>query len=190
MSRWKKVLIGMLIFLMVLLGGIAFLIGTTPGLHLLLNGAARWVPGLEIKQVEGGWRNLTLTGVQYEMPGVTVNAGEFHLAVQLGCLRHSAFCVNDLSLKDVNVVVDSKKMAPAAPAPAEDEPSSGDLSTPYPITLRQLALHNINVKVDDTAISLADFTSGMQLAGPCADAESNPYSGAADRAAKGGESGR
>ncbi|MGE9551211.1 autotransporter assembly complex protein TamB [Erwinia amylovora] len=161
MSRWKKVLIGILIFLLVLLGGIAFLIGTTPGLHLLLNGATRWVPGLAIKQVDGGWRNLRLTGVQYEMPGVTVNVGEFHLAVQLSCLKNSAFCVNDLSLQDVNVVVDSKKMGPAAPAPAEQEKSSGDLSTPYPITLRNLALHNINVKVDDTAISLADFTSGI-----------------------------
>jgi len=161
MSRWKKVLIGILIFLLVLLGSITFLIATTPGLHLLLSAADRWVPGLAIKKVEGGWRNLTLSGVQYEMQGVTVNASEFHLAVQLGCLKQSAFCVNDLSLKDVNVVVDSKKMAPAAPAPAEEEKSSGDLSTPYPITLRHLALHNINVKVDDTAISLADFTSGI-----------------------------
>lgn len=161
MSRWKKVLIGILIFLLVLLCSITFLIATTSGLHLLLSAADRWVPGLAIKKVEGGWRNLTLSGVQYEMQGVTVNAGEFHLAVQLGCLKQSAFCVNDLSLKDVNVVVDSKKMAPAAPAPAEEEKSSGDLSTPYPITLRHLALHNINVKVDDTAISLADFTSGI-----------------------------
>lgn len=33
MKLWKKVLIGILIFLVVLLGGVAFLIGTTPGLH-------------------------------------------------------------------------------------------------------------------------------------------------------------
>ncbi|KAB8311893.1 translocation/assembly module TamB [Erwinia endophytica] len=161
MSRWKKVLIGIVIFLLLLLGGLVCLIATTPGLHLVLNGATRWVPGLAIKQVDGGWRNLRLSGVQYEMPGLTVNVGEFHLALQLSCLKNSAFCVNDLSLKDVNVVVDSQKMAPAAPAPAEDGSSSGDLSTPYPITLRNLALHNINVKVDDTAISLADFTSGI-----------------------------
>ena len=73
--------------LAVLLGGVLFLVGTTPGLHLLLNGAARWVPWFSIKQVDGGWRNLTLKDVQYEMPGVTVSAGEFHLAVQLGCLK-------------------------------------------------------------------------------------------------------
>lgn len=160
MSRWKKVLIGILIFVFLLLGGVTFLIATTPGLHLLLNGATRWVPGLVIKQVKGGWRDLQVSGLQYEMPGITVNVGEFHLAVQLGCLRHSAFCVNDLALKDVTVTVDSKKMAPSAPV-EEDNKSSAELSTPYPITLRHLVLHNINVKVDDTAISLADFTSGI-----------------------------
>ena len=162
MKLWKKVLIGILIFLLLLLGSVAFLVGTTPGLHLLLNGAARWVPGLSIKQVEGGWRNLTLSGLRYDMPGVSVSAGEFHLAVQLGCLTHSAVCVDDISLRDLSVVVDSSKMAPASEAPPEEESGSGDLSTPYPITLRHLGLHNINVKVDDTAISLLDFTSGLQ----------------------------
>ncbi|WP_426817385.1 autotransporter assembly complex protein TamB [Winslowiella sp. 2C04] len=165
MSRWKKVLIGILIFILLLLGGVAFLIGTTTGLHLLLNGASRWVPGLEIKQVDGGWRNLTLSGIQYEMPGVTVNAGEFHLAVQLGCLKRSAFCINDLSLKDVNVVVDSKKMAPSAEPAPQEESAMGDLSTPYPLTLRRVALHNINVKIDDTTVSLLDFSTGMNWQG-------------------------
>lgn len=162
MKRWKKVLLSILVFLLLLLGGVLFLIGTTPGLHLLLNGASRWVPGLSIAQVEGGWRNLTLGGLRYDMPGVSVNAGEFRLALNPGCLVHSAVCVNDISLRDVNVVVDSSKMAPASEAPPEEEEDSGDLSTPYPITLRQVALHNINVKVDDTAISLLDFTSGLQ----------------------------
>ena len=164
MKLWKKVLIGILIVLLLLLGGIAFLIGTTPGLHLLLNGATRWVPGLAIKQVDGGWRNLTLSGIQFEMPGVSVSAGEFHLAVDLGCLKNSAFCVNDLALKDVSVVVDSKQMAPAA-EPAPQQESSGDLSTPYPISLRHLALNNINIKIDDTTVSLLEFSSGVNWQG-------------------------
>ena len=161
MKLWKKVLIGILIFLVVLLGGVAFLIGTTPGLHLVLKGASRWVPGLSIKQVDGGWRNLTLNGLRYEMPGVSVDAGQIHLAVDLNCLLHSSVCVNDVSLRDISVVVDSKKMTPAAPAP-EEESGNTNLSTPYPITLRHFGLHNINVKVDDTAISLLDFTTGLQ----------------------------
>ena len=164
MTWWKKGLIGILIFIVLLLGGLAFLVGTTSGLHLVLNSAARWVPGLAIQQVDGGWRNLTLKGVKYEMPGVAVSAGEFHLALQLGCLKQSAFCINDLALKDVDVVVDSSKLSPAAEQP-EQQQSSGHFSTPYPLTLKRIALHNINVKIDDTAVSLADFTSGVAWQG-------------------------
>lgn len=162
MKLWKKVLIGILIFLVLLVGGVAFLIGTTPGLHLVLNSASRWVPGLSIKQVEGGWRNLSINGLRYEMPGVSVDAGNIHLAVDLNCLLHSSVCVNDVTLKDISVVVDSKKMTPSSAPPPEEEGGSTNLSTPYPITLRHLGLHNVNVKVDDTAISLMDFTTGLQ----------------------------
>ncbi len=162
MKLWKKVLIGLIIFLVVLLGSVALLVGTTPGLHLLLKGADRWVPGLSIGKVDGGWRNLTLNNVKYEMPGVSVDAGRFHLALDLNCLLHSSVCVNALALQDVSVVVDSKKMTPASEPPPPEEPGSANLSTPYPIALRNVALHNINVKVDDTAISLLDFSTGLQ----------------------------
>jgi len=161
MKRWKKVLIGFLIFLVLLFAGLAFLIGTTPGLHLVLNGASRWVPGLSINKVDGGWRNLTLSGLRYEMPGVSVNAGTIHLAVDLNCLLHSSVCINDLTLKDISVVVDSKKMTLSTAPPAEESGTS-NLSTPYPISLRHVGLHNISVKVDESAISLADFTTGLQ----------------------------
>ncbi len=48
MSLWKKISLGVLIFIVLLLGTVAFLVGTTTGLHLLFNAANRWVPGLEI----------------------------------------------------------------------------------------------------------------------------------------------
>ena len=56
---------------------------------------------------------------------MAVNAGEFHLAVKLGCLRDSKLCVNDLSLKDVNVAIDSKKMPKSAPVEEEDSKLPG-----------------------------------------------------------------
>ncbi len=48
---------------------VAFLVGTTTGLHLLFNAANRWVPGLEIGQVTGGWRDLTLNSVNIPAAG-------------------------------------------------------------------------------------------------------------------------
>lgn len=51
-------------------------------------------------------------------------------------------------------------MPPSAPVEEED---SGplNLSTPYPITLSRVALNNINIKIDDTTVSVLDFTSGL-----------------------------
>ncbi len=160
MKLWKKVSLGVLVVMVVLVGAVGYLVGTTSGLHLVFKAANRWVPGLHITQVIGGWRNLTLKGVTYEQPGVAVNAGELHLALRLGCLKNSSLCVNDLSLKDINVAVDTKKMPPAAPETDED---SGplNLSTPYPITLSRVALNNINIKIDDTTVSLLDFDTGL-----------------------------
>ncbi len=162
MSRLTKIiLISVLVVILVVIGGLGFLIGTTSGLHLLFNAANRWVPGLSIGQVTGGWRDLTLSNVSYAQPGVNVQAGRLHLAVKLACLRDSSLCVNDLALSDVNVVIDSKKMPPSAAAPAEEDDTPLDLSTPYPITLSRVALNNISIKIDDTRISLLDFTSGV-----------------------------
>ena len=160
MSLWKKISLGVLIFILLLLGTVAFLVGTTSGLHLIFKAANRWVPGLEIGQVSGGWRDLSLKNIRYDQPGVAVNAGEMHLAVGLECLWDSSLCVNDLSLKNINVAIDSKKMPPSAPVEEED---SGplNLSTPYPITLSRVALNNINIKIDDTTVSVLDFTSGL-----------------------------
>ena len=160
MSLWKKISLGVLIVLVLLLGTVGFLVGTTTGLHLVFKAADRWVPGLEIGKVTGGWRDLTLDNVRYEQPGVAVTAGQFHLSVRLRCLWDSSLCVNDIALRDIYVAVDTKKMPPSAPVEEED---SGplNLSTPYPITLSRVALHNVNVKIDDTAVSVRDFSTGL-----------------------------
>lgn len=125
----------------------------------LINSAARWVPGLDIASVSGGWRDLTLKGIQYQMPGVTVKAGQFHLSLQLSCLKRSELCVNALTAQDIDVVVDTKAL-PASEPVAPDTKPLGELSTPYPITLRLLAINHVKVTVDDTAISLDEFRTG------------------------------
>lgn len=161
MSLIKKICFGFLIVLLLLVGAVAYLLGTTSGLHMTLNAAARWVPGLDIASVSGGWRDLTLKGVKYQMPGVTVNAGQFHLSLDLACFKNSSLCVNALTAQDVDVVVKTKAMTPSAPVEETSEPTT-NLSTPYPITLRMLTLNNVKVSVDDTAISLGEFRTGAQ----------------------------
>ncbi len=45
MSLWKKISLGVVIVILLLLGSVAFLVGTTSGLHLVFKAADRWVAG-------------------------------------------------------------------------------------------------------------------------------------------------
>ncbi|RKO74532.1 translocation and assembly module TamB [Pectobacterium parmentieri] len=161
---WKRIGIGIVAFLLLLVVGVGLLVGTTPGLHLLLNTVARVVPGLEIASVSGGWRDLTLKNVSYQMPGVTVKSEEFHLSLALDCLRKSQLCINDLSANRIDVVVDTNAL-PASEEPTTPSEPVTEISAPFPISLRQLVLNGVQVTVDDTAISLGEFRTGMQWEG-------------------------
>lgn len=164
MSLLKKIYLGILLLL---LCALACLIGTTTGLHLVLKGAVSWVPGLELSEVNGGWRDLTIKQLRYKMPGVTVGAEELHLALDFSCLRHLQLCVNDITLGDVNIGVKTAELVrrPELEVKEQDQ-SGGTPSTPYPLILRRLALNNIQVKnvqvkVDNTAIALDEFKTGF-----------------------------
>lgn len=161
MSKLKKIGLAIFVVVVIIIAAVGFLIGTTSGLHLVFNAANRWVPGLSIGQATGGWRDLTLSNVRYVKPGIMVQAGRLHLAVKLACLRERRLCVDDLALSDVNVAIDSQKMPPSTPPPVEEESEPLNLSAPYPLTLSRFALNNINIKIDDTTVSLLSFTTGI-----------------------------
>ncbi|KYP97728.1 hypothetical protein BG74_00885, partial [Sodalis-like endosymbiont of Proechinophthirus fluctus] len=164
MSLVKKICLNIVLLMVLLVGAMAFLIGTTSGLYLLLNGVARWVPGLEMASVSGGWRDLTVKQLRYQMLGVTVGVGELHLALDFGCLWEGQLCLNNLSLRDVNVGVNTAEFGP--PVLAAQEVSGGaSLSTPYRINLRRLALNNVQVKVDNARITLDELCTGLQFQG-------------------------
>lgn len=160
MSLVKKICLVAMGALLLLIGG-GFLLGTTNGLHMALNCAARWVPGLDIASVSGGWRDLTLKSVKYQMPGMAVAVGQFHLSLDISCFKHSLLCINTLTAQDVDVALNTKEMVPSIPAKETRTPAT-HISTPYPIILRMLALDNVKVSVDDTEISLAELRTGAQ----------------------------
>lgn len=66
MSLWKKISFGVVIVILLLLGSVAFLVGIISGLYLVFKAADRWVLGLDIGKVIGGWRDFILFDVRYE----------------------------------------------------------------------------------------------------------------------------
>ncbi|MGP4123494.1 MAG: autotransporter assembly complex protein TamB [Sodalis sp. (in: enterobacteria)] len=159
MSLVKKICLGILLLLV---STLIFLVGTTSGLRLLLTGAVRWVPGLEMAVVSGRWHDLTVKQLRYQMPGVTVSIGEFHLALDFDCLRERQLCLSNVSLRNVTVGVNTSDFEPAALAMRERS-ETRPLAIPFPFKLRRLSLNNMQIKVDNTRIALDEFSTGLHF---------------------------
>lgn len=159
MKWFKWISLAVLLVLVLVFAALGWVLGTQSGLHFALNSATRFVPGLEIRSIEGDIRDLTLAGVKYQMPGVDVNAEKIHLALRLRCLTHRELCIDDLSTENVVVDVDTSKMPPSEETPPS-EPLT-ELNAPLTISLNQLQLTSTKVTVDGTNIDLAKFKTGL-----------------------------
>ncbi|MCI4113673.1 translocation/assembly module TamB [Dickeya dianthicola] len=165
MSRMKKAGIGLMAGVPALLLAVVLLVTTTPGLHLLLSAAVRWVPGLEIGQVEGGWRDLTLNAVRYQMPGVTVQTDTLHLALAPDCLWRSQLCLDDLSLQNLTAAINTRDMPPAESESAAQTAPVTEISAPVAVALRRVNLSNSRITVDGVDVSLSLLQTGLSWQG-------------------------
>ncbi|MCW2257360.1 translocation and assembly module TamB [Providencia alcalifaciens] len=161
--RWMKwfkwISLAVLLILVLIFAALGWVLGTQSGLHFALNSATRFVPGLEIRSIDGGMDNLTLSGVKYQMPGVDVDAQKLHLALRLKCLTSRELCIDDLSTENIVVIIDTSKLPPSEETPPS-EPLT-ELNAPLKISLNQLLLTSTKVNVDGTAIDLAKFKTGV-----------------------------
>lgn len=145
---------------MVFIGAIGYL-ATGYGQRSVIKLADNLLDGLVIEQVEGSLQEgLTLTNTQYKMAGVNVNAGQAQLHFDFSCLWKYDACLENLSLKDTQVLVDTAQLPPSQEK-EESEPFT-ELNLPLGITAKNIALDNITVKVDDLDIQLDHFKSGIQ----------------------------
>ncbi|WP_038905504.1 autotransporter assembly complex protein TamB [Dickeya zeae] len=165
MSRMKKAGIGLTVGVLALLLVVILLVTTTPGLHMLLGAATRWVPGLEMGAVEGGWRNLTLNGIRYQSPGVSVQAERLHVSLTPGCLWRSQLCLDDLSLQGLTVAIDTQALPPADAEPPVHAAPVTEIRAPVSMALNHISLTDSRILVDGTDVSLNSLQTALNWQG-------------------------
>ena len=142
------------------IGGIGYLT-TGYGQRSVIHLADRLLDTLSIEQIEGSLQEgLTLTNTQYKMAGVEVSAGLAQLHFDFSCLWKYDACLENLSLKEAKVVIDTIQLLPSQPQ--KDHKPFTEFNLPLGITAKNIALDNLNVKVDDLDIQLDHFQSGIQ----------------------------
>ncbi|WP_080686604.1 autotransporter assembly complex protein TamB [Mannheimia granulomatis] len=158
-STWRWLRWGICVLLIVLLIPLLFL-ATGYGQRKALTLVDKFVEPLQIGMVEGSLQEgLTLTDTQFAIDGVNVQVGKADLHLGFNCLVHYEVCLNNLSVKDTSVVVDTSKLPPSQEK--EDTKPFTELNLPLGISANNIQLDNIDVKVDETEIHLNHFRSAL-----------------------------
>ncbi|WP_052306318.1 autotransporter assembly complex protein TamB [secondary endosymbiont of Heteropsylla cubana] len=139
---------------------LVYLISTTDGLHLLINGVKKWVPGLEIGSFSGNWRNLTIQQLRYQMPGITLFAEKCHLKLNSSYFRQNKLSINNLLLEDVIVNLDMKKINSLTFSHIHNKKI---LSIIKQVPLERLIIKNIQVHTDNIHFALKKITTGLSF---------------------------
>jgi len=168
--KWlKRLLAGLMLALLLLMGTVWVLLGTQPGINWLLQTGKSFVPGeLSVRLVEGDLLGrLRLAGVKYESPDMLLHLGELILSWQPGALWQGVLRINKLSSEEIQF--EWRK-------PPDDTPSEpvvlSDIKLPFEIRLDQVLVEQVEIlpaadaapiRVDKLNLS-ADWTSaGLNL---------------------------
>ncbi|EOX3404401.1 translocation/assembly module TamB domain-containing protein [Vibrio cholerae] len=158
-TKWLSMSLLVLVILLVLaLAGALF---TNPGLHAVLWGAQQALPQLKVEQAQGAlFPRFTLQGVDYADSelNLSFSVQKLSLAINPNCLLEPSICINELALSGVKL--DLPSLAESEPTP--DEPDSeplGDISTPIPIRLGQLALQDIELNILGNRVAWQQLTT-------------------------------
>ena len=160
---WRKLLFTFFGLLILLLAVIIGLISTGSGQRSLLKLADNLLDELQIEQISGNFSDgLLLQNVEYHSPGIGVSVAQARLQLQLSCLWQRQICIDDLSVKQVTVGVDTALIPPSTAS----EPSSGEMqriTLPLGIEIKNVSLQEVNAKVDNMQFGLAEFQTALAL---------------------------
>ncbi|MGV6988196.1 autotransporter assembly complex protein TamB [Testudinibacter sp. P80/BLE/0925] len=160
---WRKWLCSAAIALLLLLALLVGLIGSGYGQRALLKLADHLLEELQIEQVSGNLSDgLVLHHLEYHSDGIGVAVGEARAQLQFSCLWQRKLCLDDVSLKQVAVGVDTALLPPSEPR----EPSSDGirrLTLPLAVEIRNVSLQEVNTKVDHMRFALQQFQTALSL---------------------------
>lgn len=114
MRRSAKVLLSAGGVLVLTAAGLAWLVATPSGQQTLLRTALPLVPGLKAGSIEGGFFDLTITDLSYEMPGLTAGADRITLRLDRDALlSERRIAVTKLEILHPHGVLDSASLPPS-----------------------------------------------------------------------------
>ncbi|KAE9529839.1 translocation/assembly module TamB domain-containing protein [Testudinibacter aquarius] len=160
---WRKWLCATLSLLLLLVLGLIALLSSGYGQRGLLKLADNWLDELKIEQVSGNLSDgLLLHNLEYHSQGISVSVAQARAQLQFSCLWQRRLCLDDVSLHQVNVGVDTALLPPSD----ENQSASGEMrriTLPLEIEVNNVSLTEVNTQVDNMHVVLNRFQTALSL---------------------------
>lgn len=159
---WKKLLcISAVIFLPIF--ALLATLATNQGQRGLIQLVDKLMDGLSIEQVEGGLQNgLTLHNVKFQSEGVDTQIQQAHLQLDLSCLLKAKVCLQDLSIQQPQIHIDTTKLPPSEEKDKDPSPMK-KIHLPVAVQADNVQVQDLALTIDKTQINLAHFSTALSL---------------------------
>ena len=161
----KRMGLGLLALLMVLVIAISVLLYTQAGVKLIVWGAQKALPALAVGSSSGSLlRGFVLERVSYQDSGLDVAADRLSLVIDDTCLLEPAICVSELGLSGLHFAMPELPPQPEQDAPQDSGPVT-DIVMPVPLRVEQLRLDDIELDILGNKLAWQQFSTAAELAG-------------------------
>lgn len=160
---FRRTLAAVSVFTALTLGGVTAIIGTESGTKWALQLVDRTMDSLSIGEVSGKLQNgLTLKDIKFATNGVDVHVANVRLHFDFSCLLHREICIEDITIQQTNVAVDTTLLSPSEETPKESSPMTR-IDLPISVTVKKINIEETNVQIDHHQMALAQFQSAVSL---------------------------
>ncbi|OLQ77445.1 hypothetical protein BIT28_23530 [Photobacterium proteolyticum] len=161
----KRIALGVLALLLVLVIAIASLLYTPAGVKLAVWGAQKALPALSIAGSSGSLlKGFMLEQVAYQDTHLDLKAESLVLTLEDSCLLTPAVCVTDLSVSGVRFAM--PELPPSQPDAEESEVEPQpvtDIVMPLPIRVDRVALDDIELDILGNKIAWQHFSTAAEI---------------------------
>ena len=133
------------------------------GQRALIQLADKMLDSLSIEQVSGGLQNgLVLENLRFQTTGVDVSLPKARLQLNLARLLSGDIIVDDLSLTQPKIAIDTSVMPPSEEKETESGPME-KIHLPVSVQVKNVAITDFDMKLDQSNINFSSFQSAVSL---------------------------
>ena len=163
----KRMGLGLLALLLVLVIAVSVLLYTQAGVKVAVWGAQKAVPALSVEGSSGSLlRGFALEQVSYQDAGLDLAANRLSLVVDDTCLLAPAVCVTELGLSGLRFAISELPPSQVGQEAQEDETEPvTEIVMPVPIRVDRLRLDDIELDIFGNKVAWQQFSTAAELEG-------------------------